>query len=52
MKLECLICGKNYSSLGHHLSLVHKMTKYEFIINNSEEIDILNIITGSLQSNL
>lgn len=31
MKLECLICGKNYSSLGHHLSLVHKMTKEDYI---------------------
>lgn len=31
MKLECLICGKNYSSLGHHLSLVHKTTKQEYI---------------------
>lgn len=31
MKLECLICGKNYSSLGHHLSLVHKVTKQDYI---------------------
>lgn len=31
MKLECLICGKNYSSLAHHLSLVHKVSKQEYI---------------------
>lgn len=32
MKIECLICGKNYHSLGHHLSLVHKMTKEDYIL--------------------
>lgn len=32
MKLECLICGKSYHSLAHHLSLVHKITKSDYIL--------------------
>lgn len=31
MKIKCLICGKNYHSLAHHLSLVHKITKMDYI---------------------
>jgi hypothetical protein len=29
--MQCLICGKNYGSLAHHISLVHKKTKECYI---------------------